>query len=54
MNNLTEFPVSKEEFRGSWPERFPYEAVKAMYDDAISLGRLGVFVIVNDSYLKVF
>ena len=38
-----EFPVSKEEFRGSWPERFPYEAVKAMYDDAISLGRLGDF-----------
>ena len=35
--------MSKEEFRGSWPERFPYEAVKAMYDDAISLGRLGDF-----------
>ena len=38
-----QFPVPKEEFRGSWPDRFPYEAVKAMYDDAMALGRLGDF-----------
>lgn len=33
------FPVSKEEFRGSWEDRFTYEYVKAEYDEAIALGR---------------
>jgi predicted phage terminase large subunit-like protein len=38
-----EFPCSKEEFRGSWEDRFPYEAVKEMYDDAVALGRIHDF-----------
>lgn len=33
------FPVSKEEFRGSWEDRFTYEYVKAEYDEAIALGK---------------
>lgn len=38
-----QFPVSKKEFRGAWEDRFPYEAVKEMYDDAMALGRLSDF-----------
>jgi predicted phage terminase large subunit-like protein len=37
------FPCTKEEFRGSWEDRFPYEVVKRMYDDAIAMGRPGDF-----------
>ncbi len=37
------FPCTKEEFRGSWPDRFPYEVVKRMYDDAVALGRMSDF-----------
>lgn len=37
------FPVSVEDFRGSWEDRFPYEAVKEMYDDAMALGRISDF-----------
>lgn len=37
------FPVEREEFKGSWEDRFPYEAVKEMYEDAVSLGRLSDF-----------
>jgi predicted phage terminase large subunit-like protein len=37
------FPCTKEEFRGSWEDRFPYEVVKSMYDDAIAMGRPGDF-----------
>lgn len=37
------FPCSKAEFKGSWEDRFPYEAVKEMYDDAIALGRISDF-----------
>lgn len=33
------FPVPKEEFRGSWEDRFPYEYVKAEYDEAMALGK---------------
>ena len=33
------FPVTKEEFRGSWEDRFTYEYVKAEYDEAMALGR---------------
>jgi hypothetical protein len=38
-----QFPCTKEEFRGSWEDRFPYEVVKRMYDDAIAMGRPGDF-----------
>lgn len=37
------FPCTKEEFKGSWEDRFPYEVVKRMYDDAIAMGRPGDF-----------
>ena len=33
------FPVTEEEFRGSWEDRFTYEYVKAEYDEAIALGK---------------
>jgi len=33
-----EFPVPKEEFRGSWEDRFPYEYVKDEYEEAQALG----------------
>ena len=38
-----QFPVDKKDFRGAWEDRFPYEAVKEMYEDAVSLGRLSDF-----------
>jgi predicted phage terminase large subunit-like protein len=34
------FPCTKEEFRGSWEDRFSYDVVKEMYDDAVAMGRL--------------
>jgi len=37
------FPCTKEEFRGSWEDRFPYEVVKEMYEDALALGRMSDF-----------
>lgn len=37
------FPCSKEEFRGSWPDRFTYEYVKRQYDDAVKLGKVETF-----------
>ena len=33
-----EFPVSKEEFKGSWEDRFTYEYVKDEYEEAQALG----------------
>lgn len=38
-----QFPCTKEEFRGSWPDRFPYEYVKRQYDDAVKLGKVETF-----------
>jgi predicted phage terminase large subunit-like protein len=37
------FPCTREEFRGSWEDRFTYDVVKDMYDTAVSLGRLEDF-----------
>lgn len=37
------FPCTKEEFRGSWEDRFTYESVDEMYQDAIALGRIADF-----------
>ena len=31
--------TTKEEFKGSWEDRFPYEYVKAEYEEAMALGR---------------
>lgn len=33
------FPVSREEFKGSWEDRFTYDYVKAEYDEAMALNK---------------
>ena len=38
-----QFPCTKEEFKGSWPDRFTYEYVKKQYDDAVKLGKVDTF-----------
>jgi hypothetical protein len=37
------FPCTKEEFRGAWEDRFPYEAVQAKYDMYKESGKLQDF-----------
>ena len=37
------FPCSKEDFKGSWPDRFTYEYVKAQYDKAVATGKIDTF-----------
>lgn len=37
------FPCTREEFRGSWPDRFTYEYVKEQYDNAVKLGKVETF-----------
>lgn len=37
------FPCTKEDFRGSWPDRFPYEYVKRQYDKALQAGMISMF-----------
>lgn len=37
------FPCTKEEFKGSWEDRFPYEYVKKAYDEAVALGATSSF-----------
>lgn len=38
-----QFPCTKEEFRGSWPDRFTYEYVKEQYETAVKLGKIDTF-----------
>ena len=38
-----QFPCTKEEFRGSWPDRFTFEYVKEQYDNAVKLGKIDTF-----------
>lgn len=38
-----QFPCTREEFRGSWPDRFTYEYVKEQYDNAMKLGKVETF-----------
>lgn len=38
-----QFPCTKEEFRGSWEDRFTYEYVKTQYDSALLLGKVETF-----------
>lgn len=38
-----EFPCERSEFRGSWPDRFTYDSVKAMYDVALKAGKIDGF-----------
>jgi predicted phage terminase large subunit-like protein len=38
-----QFPCTREEFRGSWPDRFTYEYVEEQYTTAIKLGKVDTF-----------
>ena len=38
-----QFPCKREDFRGSWPDRFTYDYVKKQYDDAVKLGKVETF-----------
>jgi predicted phage terminase large subunit-like protein len=38
-----EFPCSREDFKGSWPDRFTYDYVKTQYDNAVKLGKIETF-----------
>lgn len=38
-----QFPCTRDEFRGSWPDRFTYDYVKRQYDDAVKLGKVETF-----------
>lgn len=37
------FPCTKEEFEGSWPDRFNYDYVKKQYDKAVKSGKADAF-----------
>jgi len=37
------FPCAKEEFKGSWPDRFTYEYVLEQYETAVKLGKVDTF-----------
>lgn len=37
------FPCTREEFRGSWPDRFTYDYVVIQYDKARKLGKIDTF-----------
>lgn len=37
------FPCTKEEFEGSWEERFSYEFIKEKFDNAVKLGKVKAF-----------
>jgi phage terminase large subunit-like protein len=38
-----EFPCSREDFKGSWPDRFDYDYVKNEYEKAVKLGKVDTF-----------
>ena len=38
-----QFPCTREEFKGSWPDRFTYDYVKAQYDSSVKLGMVSTF-----------
>ena len=38
-----EFPCSREDFRGSWEDRFDYDYVKGEYENAVKLGKVNTF-----------
>ncbi len=38
-----EFPCERKDFKGSWPERFTYDSVKASYDVALKAGKIDGF-----------
>ena len=38
-----QFPCTREEFKGSWPDRFTYDYVKTQYDSSVKLGMVSTF-----------
>lgn len=38
-----QYPCTREEFRGSWPDRFTYDYVREQYDAAVKLGKIETF-----------
>lgn len=38
-----QFPCKREDFKGSWPDRFTFDYVKKQYDDAVKLGKVETF-----------
>ena len=38
-----QYPCSREDFRGSWPDRFTFDYVKTQYDDAVKNGKVETF-----------
>ena len=38
-----QFPCSREDFRGSWEDRFDYDYVKDQYEKAMKLGKIDTF-----------
>ena len=38
-----QFPCTREEFKGSWEDRFGYDFVKAQYDKALASGKVDTF-----------
>jgi len=38
-----QYPCTREDFRGSWPDRFTYDYVKQQYDNAVKLGKIDTF-----------
>jgi predicted phage terminase large subunit-like protein len=38
-----QFPCSREEFKGSWEDRFSYDFVKLEYDNAVKSGKVDTF-----------
>lgn len=37
------FPCTREEFRGSWPDRFNYDYVQGQYTQAVRIGKIDTF-----------
>ncbi len=38
-----QFPCTRDEFRGSWPDRFTFDYVKGQYENALKLGKVETF-----------
>ena len=38
-----QFPCSRDEFKGSWPDRFTYDYVQEQYSNAVKLGKVDTF-----------
>jgi phage terminase large subunit-like protein len=38
-----QYPCAREDFRGSWPDRFTFDYVKTQYDAAVKLGKVETF-----------